>query len=206
MAYQSIWYYTGLPKDIVNILDDYVSEKFDSEMKDSELIGRHKDKNKRNSENAWINTNHWIAGFLWHYVNKANRENFLYDLTNIDGENLQYTKYSEGQNYNWHNDAGLATQFKPTAVGNDNEKLTQDYVPQMTEHVRKLSFSLQLSDPDDYEGGNVQFIDDENRSFMAPRQRGAIILFDSRTRHRVLKVKKGVRRSIVGWVLGPRWK
>ena len=52
----------------------------------------------------------------------------------------------------------------------------------------------------------MQFIDDENRSFMAPRQRGAIILFDSRTRHRVLKVKKGVRRSIVGWVLGPRWK
>ena len=38
------------------------------------------------------------------------------------------------------------------------------------------------------------------------RQRGAIILFDSRTRHRVLKVRKGVRRSIVGWVLGPRWK
>ena len=72
--------------------------------------------------------------------------------------------------------------------------------------IRDRSFTLQLSHPDDYEGGNVQFIDDENRSFMAPRQRGAIILFDSRTRHRVLKVKKGVRRSIVGWVLGPRWK
>ena len=68
MAYQSIWYHTGLPKDIVNILDDYVSENFDSEMRDSELLGRHKDKNKRNSENAWIDTNHWIAGFIWHYA------------------------------------------------------------------------------------------------------------------------------------------
>ena len=87
MAYQSIWYHTGLPKDIVNILDDYVSENFDSEMRDSELLGKYKDKNKRNSENAWIDTNHWIAGFIWHYVNKANRENFRYDLTNIDGEN-----------------------------------------------------------------------------------------------------------------------
>lgn len=212
MAYQSIWYYTGLPKDIVNILDDYVSEKFDSEMKDSELIGRHKDKNKRNSENAWINTNHWIAGFLWHYVNKANRENFLYDLTNIDGENLQYTKYSEGQYYNWHNDAGISNYYKPQYVGNsgiddDSDNLqTTDFLKTNCELVRKLSFTLQLSHPDEYEGGNVQLIDDTGKSYIAPRQRGTIILFDSRTQHRVIKVKKGVRKSIVGWVLGPRWK
>ena len=213
MAYQSIWYYTGLPKDIVNILDDYVSEKFDSEMKDSELIGRHKDKNKRNSENAWINTNHWIAGFLWHYVNKANRENFLYDLTNIDGENLQYTKYSEGQFYNWHNDAGINNYYKPQYVANsgnsnddsDNLQVT-DFLKTSCELVRKLSFTLQLSDPDEYEGGNVQLIDDSGKSYIAPRQRGTIILFDSRTQHRVIKVKKGVRKSIVGWVLGPRWR
>lgn len=213
MAYQSIWYYTGLPKDIVNILDDYVSEKFDSEMKDSELIGRHKDKNKRNSENAWINTNHWIAGFLWHYVNKANRENFRYDLTNIDGENLQYTKYSEGQFYNWHNDAGINNYYKPQYVANsgnsnddsDNLQVT-DFLKTSCELVRKLSFTLQLSDPDEYEGGNVQLIDDTGKSYIAPRQRGTIILFDSRTQHRVIKVKKGVRKSIVGWVLGPRWR
>ena len=213
MAYQSIWYHTGLPKDIVNILDDYVSEKFDSEMRDSELIGRHKDKNKRNSENAWINTNHWIAGFLWHYVNKANRENFLYDLTNIDGENLQYTKYSEGQYYNWHNDAGISNYYKPQYVANsgnsdedsDNLQVT-DFLKTSCELVRKLSFTLQLSDPDEYEGGNVQLIDDSGKSYIAPRQRGTIILFDSRTQHRVIKVKKGVRKSIVGWVLGPRWR
>ena len=213
MAYQSIWYHTGLPKDIVNILDDYVSENFDSEMKDSELLGRHKDKNKRNSENAWIDTNHWIAGFIWHYVNKANRENFRYDLTNIDGENLQYTKYSEGQYYNWHNDAGISNYYKPQYVGNsgnfddDPDNLqTTDFLKASCELVRKLSFTLQLSDPDEYEGGNVQLIDEAGRSYIAPRQRGTIILFDSRTQHRVIKVKKGVRKSIVGWVLGPRWK
>ena len=213
MAYQSIWYYTGLPKDIVNLLDDYVSENFDSEMKDSELIGRHKDKNKRNSENAWINTNHWIAGFLWHYVNKANRENFRYDLTNIDGENLQYTKYSEGQFYNWHNDAGINNLYKPQYLANsgnsdedsDNLQVT-DFLKTSCELVRKLSFTLQLSDPDEYEGGNVQLIDELGKSYIAPRQRGTIILFDSRTQHRVIKVKKGVRKSIVGWVLGPRWR
>ena len=213
MAYQSIWYHTGLPKDIVNILDDYVSENFDSEMRDSELLGKYKDKNKRNSENAWIDTNHWIAGFIWHYVNKANRENFRYDLTNIDGENLQYTKYSEGQYYNWHNDAGISNYYKPQYVGNSgnfdddpNNLQTTDFLKTSCELVRKLSFTLQLSDPDEYEGGNVQLIDEAGRSYIAPRQRGTIILFDSRTQHRVIKVKKGVRKSIVGWVLGPRWK
>lgn len=213
MAYQSIWYHTGLPKDIVNILDDYVSENFDSEMRDSELLGKYKDKNKRNSENAWIDTNHWVAGFIWHYVNKANRENFRYDLTNIDGENLQYTKYSEGQYYNWHNDAGISNYYKPQYVGNcgnfdddPNNLQTTDFLKTSCELVRKLSFTLQLSDPDEYEGGNVQLIDEAGMSYIAPRQRGTIILFDSRTQHRVIKVKKGVRKSIVGWVLGPRWK
>ena len=44
------------------------------------------------------------------------------------------------------------------------------------------------------------------KSYIIPRQRGTIVLFDSRTSHRVLKVTKGTRRSIVGWVVGPRWK
>ena len=206
MAYQSIWYFSDLPKDVVEILDRDLYTRFDNEMDESRLHGDTIDKNKRNSKNAWIPTNHWISGFLWHYIQKANRDNFLYDLSHIDGESMQYTRYGEGEFYNWHNDAGLATQFKPTAVGNDNEKLTQDYVPQMTEHVRKLSFSLQLSDPDDYEGGNVVLLDEAGRRYVAPRQRGTIVLFDSRTQHRVCKVRKGVRKSIVGWVVGPRWK
>ena len=49
-------------------------------------------------------------------------------------------------------------------------------------------------------------IDDAGQSYIAPRQRGCIILFDSRTPHRVLKVTKGTRRSIVGWVVGKRWR
>ena len=72
--------------------------------------------------------------------------------------------------------------------------------------VRKLSFALQLSDPDDYEGGNVQIMDETEKSYVVPRKRGTIVLFDSRSRHRVCKVTKGIRKSLVGWVVGPRWK
>ena len=58
---------------------------------------------------------------------------------------------------------------------------------------------MQLSDPDDYEGGNVQFIDESGHSYFAPRKRGTIILFDSRTQHRVLPVKKeSVNPLLVG--------
>ena len=143
---------------------------------------------------------------MWHYIERANRENFLYDLRCIDGESMQYTRYQEGQFYGWHNDAGLATQYKPVSVGNRAEGLGQDFLNENVEMVRKLSFAMQLSDPDDYEGGNVQLLDEAGKSYICPRKRGTIILFDSRTQHRVLKVTKGTRKSIVGWTVGPRWK
>ena len=119
---------------------------------------------------------------------------------------MQYTRYTEGQFYGWHYDAGLATQYKPVTVGNRSDGLGQDFVNENCEMVRKLSFAMQLSDPNDYEGGNVQLLDESGKSYIMPRQRGCICLFDSRTQHRVLPVKKGVRKSIVGWTVGPRWK
>jgi len=212
MAYQSIWYFSNLPEDVVEILDKDLYNNFDHKMQDSKLHGDSLNKDKRNSKNTWIPTDHWIAGFLWHYVQKANRDNFLYDLSYIDGESMQYTRYGEGEYYNWHNDSSIAVHYKPQALGMsggqsiNNEKAHIDYLNKNTEMVRKLSFTLQLSDPNDYEGGNVQLIDDAGKSYIAPRQRGSIVLFDSRTSHRVLKVTKGTRRSIVGWVVGPRWR
>ena len=206
MAFQSVWYFTDLPEKVVDLIEEDLAETFDGQMADSRLHGDQLNKEKRNSQNAWIPTSHWAAGFIWHYIQRANRENFLYDLRNIDCESMQYTRYETGQYYKWHNDAGLQTQYKPVSSGNRAEGLGQDFLNENTEMVRKLSFALQLSDPDDYEGGNVQLLDEAGNSYMAPRKRGTIMLFDSRTQHRVLKVTKGTRKSIVGWTVGPRWK
>ena len=208
MAYQSVWYYTGLPEKVVDLIEEDLTENFDPQMQDSRLMGDSLNKDKRNSQNAWIPSDHWVCGFLWHYICRANRENFLYDLRSLDGENLQYTRYEVGQFYKWHNDAGLAGQYKPVAVGNrgNGQDNVDDFINENCEMVRKLSFALQLSDPDDYEGGNVQLMDEGSKSYICPRQRGTIILFDSRTQHRVLPVTKGVRKSLVGWTVGPRWK
>ena len=206
MALQSVWYYTNLPEDVVDIIERDLSENFDSQMQDSRLHGDALNKDKRNSQNAWIPTQHWVGGFMWHYIMRANRENFLYDLRNIDAESMQYTRYGEGMFYDWHNDSGLATHYKPVSVGNRSEGRQQDFVNENLELVRKLSFALQLSSPDDYEGGNVVLLDEAGKKYIVPRQRGTMVLFDSRTQHRVNKVKSGVRKSIVGWVVGPRWK
>ena len=211
MAFQSIWYYSNLPNKIVDIIEEDLKDNFDPQLQDSRVgTGDYGtvDRDKRNAKNAWISTNHWVAGFVWHYVQKANRENFLYDLTNIDGEFLQYTVYGEGEYYGWHNDAGIPSYYKPMSNGNrgHGEQIALDFINEECEKVRKLSFSLLLSDPDTYEGGNLQLLDESGKSYIAPRQRGTVILFDSRTQHRVLKVTSGVRKSIVGWTVGPRWK
>ena len=206
MAFQSVWYFTDLPEDVVDIIERDLSETFDEQMADSRLVGDALNKEKRDSQNAWIPTTHWLGGFIWHYVERANRENFLYDLRCIDGENMQYTRYGEGQFYSWHNDSGLSEQYKPVNVVSSTEGLGEDFVNENVEMIRKLSFVMQLSDPDDYEGGNLQLLDEVGQSYIAPRQRGTVILFDSRTQHRVLKVTKGVRKSIVGWTIGPSWK
>ena len=76
------------------------------------------------------------------------------------------------------------------------------------ERVRKLSFTVQLSKDEEYTGGNLEFadFDDSKFKFKAPRSQGSVIIFDSRTPHRVSPVESGVRKSLVGWVEGKRWR
>jgi len=206
MAFQSIWYFSDIPEKVVEMVEHDLTDKFQEGMGDSKLHGDALNRDRRNSKNAWVPSTHWTAGFVWNYIERANRENFLYDIRNIDNESMQFTQYDVGEFYNWHNDAGVSGYYKPASVGNHDEGRAQDYLSEKLELVRKLSFVVQLSDPDDYEGGNLQLLPEEGKSYFAPRKRGTVIVFDSRTQHRVLKVTKGTRKSLVGWVVGPRWK
>lgn len=208
MAYKTLWYQTDLPKNIIETIEEDL-KVFDEKAQDSVVgYGGNGEVNKdiRNSKNLWIPTTHWIGGFLWHYVMRANKENFLYDLTCLDGEHLQYTQYEEGQFYNWHVDADIETFYKPQNIITSTVNNPQDNINLSNEYVRKLSFTLQLSNPENYRGGEVQFLDGTGRTYFMPKQRGTIAFFDSRVPHRVRKVKSGMRKSIVGWVIGPRWK
>ena len=108
--------------------------------------------------------------------------------------------------FTWHNDGDISTAFKPRLMPGSGINISEDQVFHKGECVRKLSFSLQLSDPKDYRGGEVEFYDSANKRYFAPKQRGTLIVFDSRLKHRVRTVKSGLRKSIVGWVVGPRWR
>lgn len=208
MAFQSIFVDTKLPHDVVNIIEEDVKQ-FDVELSESKVKGGDEGSlnlKKRKSYNSWIPSSHWVGGFLWHYIMLANRTNFLYDLSYIDNNFIQYTQYHQGHYYGWHNDAGTLDLIKPKSFSNICESRSEDFINKNIEMVRKLSFSVQLSNHDEYEGGNVQFISETGKVYVAPRERGQVIIFDSRTQHRVCKVRSGVRKSLVGWVVGPRWR
>lgn len=179
-----MWFDTNIPEEIVSLIerDCLIYDKSSR----SALTTGGLDLNVRDSKTAWINENNWVVNFCMSYVLKANRQNWNYDIEGIDGGEMQYTTYEKGQFYNWHQDAGLEAL--------DEEK------------CRKLSVVLQLSNPEEYTGGEFQILNESGNLYMAPKMRGTLIVFDSRSRHRVRKVHSGVRKSLVGWVVGPRWK
>ena len=205
MAFLTTWSMTDLPSEMIDILEKDI-EKFDDWQDDSKVMGNQLAPKIRNSKNAWIPTEHWIGGWVWYYIQKANRENFLYDLWDIDGGSIQYTHYEPGDYYTWHVDGDISSTFKPKFKAGSGVNISEDQVLQKGECVRKLSFSLQLSDAKDYRGGEVEFINSAGERYFAPKQKGTLIVFDSRTKHRVRTVKSGLRKSLVGWVVGPRWK
>ena len=71
--------------------------------------------------------------------------------------------------------------------------------------IRKLSFSLQLSNPKEYKGGNLNLHLSHKKTVLSKEQ-GALLVFPSYTMHEVTKVTKGERNSLVGWISGPTFR
>jgi len=184
MAHQTIWFETQIPEELVDLIERDC-QPYDENNSSAHILSRI-DLNVRDSNVSWINDNHWIVNFCFAYVLKANQSNWQYDITGVDGGEMQFTKYEPGQYYHWHQDSGL-------------ESLTD-------EGCRKLSVVLQLSNPEEYAGGEFQLMNEAGKIYMAPKKRGTLIVFDSRTKHRVRKIESGIRKSLVGWIVGPRWK
>ena len=213
MANLFLWYDTELSDVLVDEIINlgHSGEEVESRVADGQLNNK-----IRESKVTWLPSKHWIGGFIMSYVLRANNENFLYDIDGIEGQGLQFTSYSNGGHYYWHSDIAVDDYYQPQSRDNldvfDNKyalgnSRINDFIISNVEKPRKLSFSLQLSDANSYEGGNLQFMSDANHKiYNAPRRRGTLIVFDSRLRHRVSKVRSGRRESLVGWVNGPRWR
>jgi PKHD-type hydroxylase len=139
----------------------------------------------RVTQTAWLPPtaqSKWVYDRIQGVARALNDRVYQFALSGFS-ENLQYTVYhgAEGGHYDWHVDQGLM---------------------QMR---RKLSISVQLSDPSDYEGCDLQF-HASNQFETAPRDRGTVIAFPSYVLHRVTPCTKGTRKAIVAWITGPQFK
>jgi len=116
-------------------------------------------------------------------MKQVNGNHFGYDGMQIT-EQAQFTEYPKGGFYEWHMDAEPHGQFEPP--------------------VRKISMTILLSPPDEFEGGDLEFMTEGNK--LPQLLQGQAVFFCSLIRHRVAKVKKGIRRSLVMWFGGPPFK
>lgn len=142
------------------------------------------DTGTRRSKIEWMRKDadcEWVFEKLSHVVSSINSQFYKFNLTGF-GEPLQLTNYDSDDNgmYGWH----------------------QDYNGRIS---RKLSVVIQLSDPSEYEGGNLQIFTDGKPETIR-KQKGLIALFPSYTLHQVTPVTQGNRQTLVAWVSGPAFR
>jgi PKHD-type hydroxylase len=177
------WIWEGVvPKDVCEkiIADHFTEEKaVEGEYADGTDYSTG---NKRNTKICWAPVETYVGVKLFNHILIANKSaGWNYDLLNT--EQIQIGRYGEGGHYDWHVDW---TPFQKDGTG------TQ----------RKLSISLFLSNPADYEGGDFKFRDEP----AVARTQGTILVFPSFLEHMVEPVTSGVRYSAVTWARGPDFR
>ena len=163
---------------IIELSDKY--KKFDGT-----ITGKNKiEKQIRDSNISWIfpdQDSDWIFKRLVDSVNYMNDKFFKFDVYGFV-EGLQFTHYkAPSGHYGKH-------------VDNSFNNVT-----------RKLSLTVQLSDPKDYDGGDLNFYTG-SKPTTADKEQGMIYLFPSYILHEVTPVTRGERKSLVGWITGPSFK
>lgn len=140
----------------------------------------------RNSHISWITLNNetqFIYDKLGYISRQLNGQFFDFDIWGFV-EDLQYTVYDGNEtHYTWHLDSGGMISNSP----------------------RKLSMVLQLSDPSEYEGGDLEIFAGPEPTKIE-KKKGLIVAFPSFMLHRVTPVTRGIRRTLVVWLSGPRFK
>ena len=168
-------------QDIINVGHDQKSE--DARVGHKEEGGY--DTKRRITTISWIPFNKMpdMYRIIERSMLQANGNHFGYEGMQLT-EVAQFTEYPKGGFYDWHMDANLNGLSEPP--------------------VRKISMTILLSDPSEFKGGDLEFMTEGNK----PPQllQGQAIYFCSLIRHRVAKVKKGIRRSLVMWFGGPPFK
>ena len=138
----------------------------------------------RDSKVSWLyptDNMDWVFRRVTDITLNLNERFFKFDLFGIN-EGFQFTNYeAPSGKYGKHVDRS------------------------MNMPVRKLSISIQLTNPEEYEGGELYLYDDDKGTLMDKTQ-GTLIIFPSYILHEVMPVTKGERNSLVTWVTGKQFK
>lgn len=144
--------------------------------------------NIRKTEVSWIDYNAdtgFIYDQLGYIARQLNGQFFNMDIWGFQ-EHLQYTVYgNEESHYTWHMDRGMSRNSGSAP--------------------RKLSLVMQLSDPSEYEGGDLQLFT-QSEPITMEKKRGLIVAFPSFIMHRVTPVTSGIRKTMVVWLTGPSFR
>jgi len=139
----------------------------------------------RKSKIKWLHPNDdssWLYDKILNMVVEANQSMWNFNLYSVI-DSIQYTVYSEGGgHYDWHMDIG------PGSISH-----------------RKVSIVTQLSDPSEYEGGDLELWYGGG-TIQIPKHKGLTVIFPSFSMHRVTPITKGTRKSLVLWVGGEHYK
>jgi PKHD-type hydroxylase len=188
-----------------------------------------------NVENSYIRdtkitflSNPELYELIWPFIKDANTQanwNFEWDYT----EDMQFAKYETGHFYGWHSDSSDRPykKFDPAVdaihrhangtpyLNQFGDPIPEDHNitenPNMTGKIRKISVTVSLSDPAEYDGGNLQFDlgphrSDRYHTCTEIRPKGSVIVFPSHVTHQVTPVTRGTRYSLVCWSLGAPFK
>ena len=194
---QWYWFKSALTKEEVNkiimLASELPIERATTIGSNGEVVEENDPNGVRSSMVKWIPQNRdwsWLYQRLMDMAAEANDALWKFDLVSAP-ENIQYTEYYAHENghYDWHQDIG------PGDLGSK----------------RKVSITIQLSESDEYEGGELQITSggDTSNDWGAqtcPRGGGVAVLFPSYMMHRVSPVTKGTRRSLVLWVGGSHYR
>jgi PKHD-type hydroxylase len=144
---------------------------------DALLVGKQQDHTLRQAELVWLDDVEgmgWVMERLIDLVRSANRDLFDFDLREFsESPQIATYKASSGGHFAWHSDIGGG----------------------LTAAKRKLTLVLQLSEPDAYEGGNLEVMPSAHVA-AADRARGCVTIFPSFMLHRVTPATRGVRHSL----------
>jgi len=171
----------------------------------------------RDAEVSWLN-DQWIYDLILPFIYRANKNadwNFDIDYA----ESMQFTIYKPGMFYTWHADQG----DRPWAMFNEKTmqvpnipgvKLPPNTTlePKMVGKIRKISMTLNLTSPENYDGGNLKFdygphtADERFHTCTEARAKGSMIVFPSFQYHQVTPVTRGTRYSLVLWCNGKPYR